>query len=85
MWIPGGIHLVVDFGVERHTLVIGEMKNIFHRSLTTVKQVTTVRVHLFRVRAQLLRRFSELTCPIKGESKDSLSTQLRGGKGASIA
>jgi hypothetical protein len=76
---------VVDFGVERHTLVTGEITQIFHQSSTAVTQVAAARAHLFRVRAQLLRRFSESTCPIQGESRDSLPTQLRGRQGASIA
>jgi hypothetical protein len=76
---------VVDFGVERHTLVTGEITQIFHRSLAAVTQVAAARAHLFRVRAQLLRRLSESTCPIQGESRDSLPTQLRGGQGTSIA
>jgi hypothetical protein len=49
---------VADFGVERHTLVIEEVTQIFHRSLAAVSQVATTRAHSFRVRAQLLRRFS---------------------------
>jgi hypothetical protein len=76
---------VVDFDVERHTLVTGEIMQIFHRCLATVTQVAAIRAHLFRVRAQLLRRLSDSTCPHQGESSDSLSTQLRGGKGASIS
>ena len=55
---------MVDFGVERHTLVIGEITQIFHQYLATVTQVAAARAHLFRVRVQLLRRFSELTCRI---------------------
>ena len=75
------IHLVVDFGVERHTLVTREISQIFHQSSAAVTQVAAARAHLFRVRAQLLRRLSELTCPIQGESRDSLPTQLRGRQG----
>jgi hypothetical protein len=37
--------------------------------------------HLFRVRAQLLRRLSGSTCPIQGEFRDSPWTHLRGRKG----
>jgi hypothetical protein len=55
---------VVDFDVERHTLVIREITLIFHQSSTTVTQVAIAREHLFRVRVQLLRRYSESTCPI---------------------
>jgi hypothetical protein len=74
-----------DFGVERHTLVIGKIIQVFHQSSTAVSQVPTTRAHLFRVRVQLLRRFNESTCPIQGESRDSLPTQLRGRQGASFA
>jgi hypothetical protein len=63
MWILGGIHPIVDFGVEQHTVVTKEIKQIFHRSLATITQVATTMAHLFKVRAQLLRRFSESTCP----------------------
>jgi hypothetical protein len=76
---------VVDFGVERHTLVTRKITQIFHRSLAAVTQAAAARAHLFRVRAQLLRRLSESTCPIQGESMDSLPTQLRRGQGAYIA
>jgi hypothetical protein len=48
---------VVDFGVERHTLVTGEITQVFHQFSTRVIQVPTTRAHLFRVRAQLLRRY----------------------------
>jgi hypothetical protein len=56
LWIPGGIHPEVDFSVERHTLVTGEVIDIFHRSLAEVTQVAAARGHLFRVRAQLLMK-----------------------------
>jgi hypothetical protein len=75
---------VVDFAVERHTLVTREITQVFHQSSTLVTQVLTTRAHLFRVRAQLLSWFSELTCPIQGESRVSLPTQLRGRHDASI-
>jgi hypothetical protein len=78
LWIPGGIHLEVYFGVERHTLVTGEIIQIFHRSLEAVTQVAAARAHLFRVRAHLLRKLRDLTYPSNGESMDSLPTQLRG-------
>jgi hypothetical protein len=48
---------VVDFGVERHTLVTGEITQVFHQSSTAVSQFPAARAHLFRVRAQLLRRY----------------------------
>jgi hypothetical protein len=48
---------VVDFYVERHTLVTEEITRVFHQSSTTVSQFPTVRAHLFKVRAQLLRRY----------------------------
>jgi hypothetical protein len=50
---------MVDFDVERHTLVTGEITQIFHRSLAAFTHVTTATAHLFRVRAQLLRRLSD--------------------------
>jgi hypothetical protein len=65
---------MVDFGIERHTLVTGEITEVFHQSSAAVTQVPAARVHLFRVRAQLLRRFIESTCPIQRESKYSLPT-----------
>ena len=76
---------VVDFSVERHTLVIGEITQVFHQSSVAVTQVPIARAHLFRVRVKLLRRFSESTCPIQVESRDFLPTQLIGRKGASIS
>jgi hypothetical protein len=48
---------VVDFGVERHTLVTEEITQIFHQSLAAVSQVPAARAHLFRVSAQLLSRY----------------------------
>jgi hypothetical protein len=66
--------LVVDFGVERHTLITGEVTQIFHLSSVAVSQVATAKAHSFRVRAQLLRRFNGSTCPFQGEFKDSLPT-----------
>jgi hypothetical protein len=48
---------VVDFGVERHTLVTGKITQVFHQSSTTVIQFPAARAHLVRVRAQLLRRY----------------------------
>jgi hypothetical protein len=76
---------LVDFGVERHTLLTGKITQVFHHSLAAVTQGPTIRAHLSRVRAQLLRRFSGSTCPILGEFRDSPPTQLRGRKGTSIA
>jgi hypothetical protein len=55
---------VAYFGVERHTVVIGEITQVFHQDSTTVLQDSATGVHLFRERAQLLRRFSGSTCPI---------------------
>jgi hypothetical protein len=55
---------VVAFSVERHTLVTGKITQIFHRSSAVVTQVAVERAHLFKVRVQLPRRFSESTCPI---------------------
>jgi hypothetical protein len=48
---------VADFGVERHTLVIGKIIQVFHHSSTTITQCSTSRSHSSRVRAQLLRGF----------------------------
>jgi hypothetical protein len=76
---------VVDFGVERHTLVTGEVTQIFHLSSTTISQVGAARAHSFRVRVQLLRRFSGSTCPFQGEFRDSPPTQLRGRQGTSFS
>jgi hypothetical protein len=55
LWILGGIRAVVDFSVERHTLVTREITQIFHRSLATVTQFAAAGAHLFKVRAHLLR------------------------------
>jgi hypothetical protein len=76
---------VADFGVERHTLVTEEITQVFHQSSATVLQDSAAGAHLFRERAQLLRRFSGSTCPIQGEFKDSPPTQLRGRPGASFS
>jgi hypothetical protein len=84
-WIPGGRHQLVDFGVERHILVTGKITQVFHHSSTIVTQVPIARAHLFKVRAQLLRRFRGLTHPIQGEFRDSPLTQLRGRQGTSFA
>jgi hypothetical protein len=62
LWIPGGIHPVIDFDVERHTPVTEEITQIFHQSLAAITQVAAARAHLFRVRAQLLRRLKDSTC-----------------------
>jgi hypothetical protein len=48
---------LVDFGVERHTLVTGKIIQVFHHSSATVTQCSTARAHSSRVRAQLLRGF----------------------------
>jgi hypothetical protein len=82
LWIPGGRHPEVDFGVERHTLVTGEIIQIFHRFTAAVIQVQAARAHLSRLRACELRRHRGLACPDQGESRDSLPTQLRGRQGA---
>jgi hypothetical protein len=76
---------LVDFGVERHTLVTGKITQVFHHSSATVMQGPIPRVHLSRVKAQLLRRFSGSTCPIQGEFKYFPLTQLRGRQGTSFA
>jgi hypothetical protein len=54
LWIPGGRHQWVDFGVERHNLVIGKIIQIFHRFATAILQVQIASVHFIRVRAQVL-------------------------------
>jgi hypothetical protein len=76
---------LVDFGVERHTLVTGKITQIFHHSSAAITQVPAARVHLFRVRAQLLRRFNGSTSPFQGEFRDSPPIQLRGRQGAYFA
>jgi hypothetical protein len=48
---------LADFGVERHTLVTGEIIQVFHHSSATVTQCSTARAHSSRVRVQLLRGF----------------------------
>jgi hypothetical protein len=72
---------VGDFGFEGHTLVTEKITQVFHHSSVVVTQVPTARAHLFKVRAQLLRRFSGSTCPFQGEFKDSPPNKLRGRKG----
>ena len=57
LWILGGIHPVVDFGVERHTLVTEEIIQVFHHSSAIVTQCLVARAHSSRVRVQLLRGF----------------------------
>jgi hypothetical protein len=48
---------LVDFGVERHTLVTRKIIQVFHHSSAAVTQGSIVRAHSSRVRAQLLRGF----------------------------
>jgi hypothetical protein len=48
---------VVDFGVERHTLVTEKIIQVFHHSSAAITQCSAARVHSSRVRAQLLRGF----------------------------
>jgi hypothetical protein len=48
---------LVDFGVERHTLVTRKIIQVFHHSSTTITQCSTARAHSSRVRAQILRGF----------------------------
>jgi hypothetical protein len=67
---------LVDFGVERHTLVTGEITQVFHHSSAAVTQGPAAKAHLFRVRAQLRRRFSGSTHPIQGEFRDSTPTHF---------
>jgi hypothetical protein len=75
---------LADFGVERHTLLTRKIIQVFHHSSSAVTQGPTARENLSKVRAQLLRRFRELICPIQGEFKDSPFTQLRGRQGGSF-
>jgi hypothetical protein len=85
LWILGGIQPMVDFSVERYTLVTEEITQIFHQYLAAVTQVAAAREHLLMVSAQILRRISDSNCPSQGESNDSLPNQLRGGHDTSIA
>jgi hypothetical protein len=48
---------VVYFDVERHTLVTGQVTHVFHQSSAIVSQFLAARTHLFRVRAQLVRKY----------------------------
>jgi hypothetical protein len=48
LWIPGGRHPEVDFGVERHTLVTRKIIQIFHRTSAAIIQFAAVRAHLSR-------------------------------------
>jgi hypothetical protein len=48
---------LVDFNVERHTLVTRKIIQVFHHSSTIVTQCSKARVHSSRVRAQLMRGF----------------------------
>jgi hypothetical protein len=85
LWIPGGRHLEVDFGVERHTLVTGKIIQIFHRTSTSNYLVCSSEGALVQVEGTLIEHEIDSTCPIQGESSDSLLTQLRGGKDTSIS
>jgi hypothetical protein len=48
---------LVDFGIERHTLVTRKIIKVFHHSSTTITQCSATRAHSSRVRVQLLRGF----------------------------
>ena len=48
---------MVDFGVERHTLVTGNIIKVFHHYSVAVTQCSSTRAHSSRVRAHLLRGF----------------------------
>jgi hypothetical protein len=48
---------LVDFSVERHTLVTGKIIQVFHHSSAAVTQCSAARAHSSRVRAHLLRGF----------------------------
>jgi len=72
---------MVEFGVERHTLVTEDITQVFHHSSAVAIQVPATKADLFRVREQILRRFTGSTFPFQREFKDSPLTQLRGRKG----
>jgi hypothetical protein len=67
---------LVDFGVERDTLVTGKITHVFHHSSAVVTQGRAAREHLSRVRAQLLRRLIRSTCSIQEDFRDSPLTQV---------
>jgi hypothetical protein len=46
-----------DFSVERHSLVIGNIIQVFHHFSAAVTQCSIARAHSSRVRVQLLRGF----------------------------
>jgi hypothetical protein len=48
---------LVDFGVERHTLVTRKIIQVFHHSSSAVIQCSTTRAHSSKVREQLMRGF----------------------------
>jgi hypothetical protein len=48
LWIPGGRHPEVDSGVERHTLVTGNIIHIFHHTSTKFINFAAVREHISR-------------------------------------
>jgi hypothetical protein len=48
---------LVDFGVEKQTLVTGKIIQVFCHSSTAVTKCSAVRVHSSKVRAHLLRGF----------------------------
>jgi hypothetical protein len=48
---------LANFGVERHTLAIGRIIQVFHHSSAAVIQCSAARAHSSRVRAQLLIGF----------------------------
>jgi hypothetical protein len=57
---------MVDFGVERHTLVTEKIIQVFHHSSATITQCSVARAHSSRVRAQLLRGFLvDLSHPVR--------------------
>jgi hypothetical protein len=61
--------LVADFSVERHTLVTGEITQVFCQYSTAVLQDSTTGAHLFRERAHLLRRLVDQLVPSRKSSE----------------
>jgi hypothetical protein len=53
-WIPRGRHQLANFGVERHTLVIGNITQFFHHLSVAVTQCSAARAHSSRGREQIL-------------------------------
>jgi hypothetical protein len=63
---------LVDFGVERHTLVTGKITQVFNHPSTTVTQCSASRADSSRVRVQILRRFRDRLVPSRENYEISL-------------